>query len=43
MRRTIYWRNPKKNYAFENIGRIYIEWGDTTVLIDGVLYTKVGE
>jgi hypothetical protein len=42
--RTLYVRNPEKNYAFEKVGEIayWYTWGKA-IWIDGVLYTLTQE
>ena len=40
MRRAIYWRDPKKKYAFVRIGTVYTKLdGKLTIIVGDDLYT----
>lgn len=41
--RTLYARNPEKNYAFEKVGEIAYWHIGKAIWIDGVLYTLTQE
>jgi len=41
MKRTLYWRNPEKNYAFEKMGTYNDDYGIVVILISAGDSNKV--